>query len=366
MIPSETLKSKLALSFTAVVSLLMSAPFAGAQEVTDVITSMGMSFQKTYREIRDVPSFRSGRVFLYVQDGNFEIQDGCIRPAFWGPNIPRDECPLGATGYITSGDLDSPVDLPYASVTAIFGANVVAPYRSGGLFLRAAPPSKLTRPLGGFRDKGEVIFFNILSPTGNFRQYPQTFYDREFKFDSSEKNKMRQEWVPGAYSFAAPSAVNPSREAVINNTVFPMIEGREKIANRFSGFHFTFDVSGNWTPDGFYKIKTKRPFVVRWAGVTVNNVVRSDKLYFSMKKLSDEANPLSEIKPGPNVFPNFAGSVRGILLQSPYVTSVSLPPLFKAGEKAVLRLHFDRVIQNSGIAYDLSDRFFEMPVVFVD
>lgn len=368
MISSETLKSKLALSFTVAATLLMSVQHSSAERnvVRDVRTDLGMGVDKYYREIRNVSSFRRGNVFIYMSDGIFVFQEGCARPAFWPANIPLDPCPLGATGFLTNGDIDSPIANPYYSIISIFGAAAVAPYRAEGMFLRVAPASRLERPLGGFIDFGRVAFYNLLSRTGDIRQIPLTYYVQDFDYDETQKKKIEEEWVPGVYSFSLPAVNFPDRSSNISNTIFPMIEGREKIKNRFTGFHFTFDDPANWRADGFYQIKTRRPFTVRWAGVTTTNVIRSDKLYFVMRKLEDPSNPLS---PASNdvIFPNFSDDVeQRILLQNPYTTSITLPPLFPAGTKAVIRLRYSRLIQNTGAAYDLSDRYFEIPVVFVN
>jgi hypothetical protein len=142
---------------------------------------MQLSANKTHYQVsRQSLRFDGGELNLHLRDGNVILDGACVidpQLFFFGPsNIPS--CPLGATGFIASGDVDRDGvrdDNQYWSVASVIPAFVIEPSRPEIPQLYSGPPSKLPRPLQNFRDDAVVTFYNIA--TDVVRQYDLTQYE---------------------------------------------------------------------------------------------------------------------------------------------------------------------------------------------
>jgi hypothetical protein len=141
---------------------------------------MNLSANKThYQTGPQALRFEGGELDLFLRDG-LVILDACaIHPQlfFFGPsNIPP--CPLGATGFVATGDVDRDGvrdDNQYWSVASVIPAFVIEPSRPEIPQLYSGPPSKLPRPLQNFRDDAVVTFYDV--STAVVRQYDQSRYE---------------------------------------------------------------------------------------------------------------------------------------------------------------------------------------------
>ena len=142
---------------------------------------MELSADKTHYQVSGQSlRFEGGQLNLHLRDGNVFLDGACVidpQLFFFGPsNIPP--CPLGATGFIATGDVDRDGvrdDNQYWSVASVVPAFVVEPSRPEIPQLYSGPPSKLPRPLQNFRDDAVVTFYDI--STDVVRQYDLTQYE---------------------------------------------------------------------------------------------------------------------------------------------------------------------------------------------
>ena len=313
-----------------------------------------------------------------ARDGNF-FYDGCNSPFFYFPGGP---CPLGATGFVSRG-LENDPELrglgPYFSVTELSAAVLLNPFDSVSAKLISAPPSLLPRPNAGFVDKSLSVFFDLQTP--NIRQYPIALYEFTRNYLTNERTRFDGEVVPGTYRYSFASLANPLVPINIDINQFPKLDGYRKINSQPQGVRFknvTYD-------DGFAVLN---PFVlntITWEGNTSSLIFPSvDLSYFSIKRLTDPTDPLSDpviynllgpfivdpttgfLIPNPTIplFPNFAGaSDTRVLLQNALNTSFILPPNFiDPGQTGVIDLEFVIYRPTSGVVYENSTRRFRLPV----
>lgn len=141
---------------------------ATATASADVAMSLSadkLHYQTTPMTLR----FETGSLDIVVRDGAVILDPACVidpQLFFFPPsNIPP--CPLGATGFVASGDVDRDGvrdDNQYWSVSNVIPALVIEPARPELCQLYSAPPSKLPRPLSDFDDDSVVTFFDISTP----------------------------------------------------------------------------------------------------------------------------------------------------------------------------------------------------------
>ncbi len=142
---------------------------------------MLLSANKTHYQINGQSlRFEGGELHLLLRDGLVVLDGACVidpQLFFFGPsNIPP--CPLGATGFVATGDVDRDGvrdDNQYWSVAGVIPAFVVEPSRPEIPELFSGPYSKLPRPLQNFRDDAVVTFYDI--STAVVRQYDQARYE---------------------------------------------------------------------------------------------------------------------------------------------------------------------------------------------
>jgi hypothetical protein len=142
---------------------------------------MALSANKTHYQVSgQTLRFQGGELDLFLRDGLVILDGACVidpQLFFFGPsNIPP--CPLGATGFIATGDVDRDGvrdDNQYWSVASVIPAFVIEPSRPEIPQLYSGPPSKLPRPLQNFRDDAVVTFYDI--STDVVRQYDQSRYE---------------------------------------------------------------------------------------------------------------------------------------------------------------------------------------------
>jgi hypothetical protein len=142
---------------------------------------MDLAANKTHYQVGpQTLRFEGGELDLFLRDGLVILDGACVidpQLFFFGPsNIPP--CPLGATGFVATGDVDRDGvrdDNQYWSVSSVIPAFVVEPSRPEIPQLYSGPPSKLPRPLQNFRDDAVVTFYDI--STAVVRQYDQSRYE---------------------------------------------------------------------------------------------------------------------------------------------------------------------------------------------
>lgn len=145
----------------------------------DLVMALGAN--KTHYQISGQSlRFEGGELNLFLRDGLVILDGACVidpQLFFFPPsNIPP--CPLGATGFIATGDVDRDGvrdDNQYWSVASVIPAFVIEPSRPEIPQLYSGPPSKLPRPLQNFRDDAVVTFYDI--STAVVRQYDQSRYE---------------------------------------------------------------------------------------------------------------------------------------------------------------------------------------------
>jgi hypothetical protein len=357
------------LSLPLVSALLASATLPAVADV-----ALTLSSQKSYRQNKKGESvFRGGRFDITLRDGNGIYVAGCVREAYWPPNVPLDPCPGGSTAFILFGDVDPevPNGFPYYWMTDVIPALIIEPRRPDLCKLRAAPASDLPRPSTDFKDASYGLYYNLHE--ADVRESVITRYDSARTYGPDQRGKFEDEIVTGVYHYLFPRLGQSNLRVPISPVIYPMPEGYAKINNQKTGVQFIDN--GNWS-GGFMELSYIKPNVIQWKGfspaVTYPAV---DNLYFSMRFLANPRNPRSEItivnpvtSEAPASF--FPGYVNGgdprILLANPFVESFTLPPVFPGGSTAVIELELDRAFQTGGVTYDFSTRKFQIPVKIVN
>jgi hypothetical protein len=334
-----------------------------------------------YRQGQAGTAFNGGTFAFNVRDGQFLYAPaGCYGFLYFPPG---PGCPVGATGYVSRGLENDPVLSgrgPYFSVTDIAPALILQPFAPQSVILVSAPPSLLPRPLGGFTDRSLSVFFNLQTPF--IRQYPISIYNFERDYTSGERKRFDGEVVTGTYRYNFASLVNPMVPAVLSINQFPTIDGYRKINNQPQGLRFT-----NVTyDDGFAVLDPFSLSTLTWEGNTPSFIAPGlDLAYFSIKPLSDPADPLSDpveydgrgpfiesppgsffLIPNPTVplFPNFTGpTVTRVLLPNALDKSYTLAPNFLTpGTTGVIDLEFEIFRPTTNVIFDNSIRRFRLPV----
>lgn len=353
---------------------LVSALFASATLPAVADVALTLSSQKTYRQNKlGQTAFRGGRFDIVLRDGNGIYVAGCAREFYWPPNVPLDPCPGGSTAFVLFGDVDPDVPNlgPYFWMTDVIPAIIIEPRRPDLCKLRAAPASDLPRPSTDFKDSSFGVYYNLHE--ADVRESVITRYDSARTYNDGQRGKFEDEIVTGVYHYLFPRLGNSDLRVPISPVIYPMPEGFAKINNQKTGVQFI--PNEKWSR-GFMELSYIRPNVIRWKGFAPQVTFPSvDKLYFSMRFLSNPKNPLSDttfVNPDTSEAPAsfFPGFVSGgdprILLPNPFVESFTLPPVFPGGSTAVIELELDRSFQTGGVTFDFSTRKFQIPVKVVN
>jgi hypothetical protein len=312
-----------------------------------------------YRQAPTGTAFEGGVFSFNVRDGVI-IFDGCEAPFFYNPS---PLCPIGSTGFVSRGLEDDPLLNglgPYFSVTEISPAIILRPFAPQNALLVSAPPSQLPRPLLGFENRSISCFYNLF--TNFIRQYDVSIYDFARDYAAGERKRFDGEAVPGTYRFNFAALAHPINPAVLSINLFPKLDGFRKINNQNQGVRF-LNVAYD---DGFAVLDPFELNTVKWEGNGVNFLsTASDAAYFSIKRLEDPSDPLSDpdLEAVP-LFPNFSGpNTSRVVLQSPLVNSFIIPPNFmQPGNTGVIDLEFVVVRRTTGVIIEQATRRFRLPV----
>jgi hypothetical protein len=350
----------------ALTSVLLASVVVPAQ--ADV--AMQLNSRKTYRQNKkgDV-LFRGGSFDVAVRDGRTKYgrPGGCESEYYFRPS---PGCAGGTTGFVIYGEPRGDLDGPYFWFSEVVPAIIIEPRQPQYCLLQAAPPSDLPRPYSGFTDSSYGIYYN-LHDSATVREYVITRYDNSRNYSAKQRDKFENEIVPGVYHYQFPRLRDPISKVSISPVIFPMAEGYAEKNNQKFGVLFN---STRWTKKGFMELSSITPNIVKWSGFNPSSTFATvDRLYFSMRYMQNQKNPLSDVTysdpQGNNpasIFPNFLndGDPR-ILLANPFVNTFTLPPIFKSGTTAVIELELDRAFRTGGVTYDLSDRKFQIPIMYV-
>lgn len=360
---------------------LISALIGSAALPVEGQITYDLSLEKTYRQDKRGIKFTDGSFDAYLEDGNAFAILGCEQAYYVAPGIMSDACSPGTTAFLTSGNFNGvEIDEPYFLVTNIIPAQIIAPHAEESVSLIAAPASELRRPSGGFHDDSFSLWFNLHAVDGSTREYDVTRYYQHKYYSARQRQKFENEIVPGVYHYSFPrmnpynlSSVPP---AIIKAVIHPMAEGNAKLNKRQVGFGFDKVNENRWNK-GFVELSFNKPNKITWQGLDPTNViVGTDRLYFSMKVISNPRNPKSSTDLIDHysleyqaVFPNFQTTKDiepRIWLANPFVGRFTLPPVFAGGTKGVVELELSRAMQTGGVTYDFSNRRFQIPVVVVN
>ena len=322
--------------------------------------ALALSANRTYYQSNAFNlRFDGGSLNLYFYDGNYTYDTGCPLNGAAIALPPSDipPCDRGATGFVASGDANGDGvrdDSSYWSIITIVDSVLVEPSRPELCELFAGPPSAMPRPLIGFQDETDVVFYNIRAVDS--QQYDLTEYtlDRSYGAGTAELKRMNEEIVPGQYVFTFPRKEMPeSTPVAFKVTIVPTLEALgSNTRNRRSGFRFT---SGSWYQE-YYQMDPRLINRVRWVGNDRTVVRAGDQLYFSILDSTESiiAFPPTEIQ-------------SPVRLNNPTVKSYNLPPFFfVVGDEGVMNLQYNRQLGSSAAAFDASGRDFRAKVLFVD
>ncbi len=361
----------------------LSAPIISALLASSLLpasaqVSLDIASDKAYRASKKAMNFLGGTFDVNIRDGDGVYVGGCARSAYWPPNVPLDPCPGGATAFLLFGDIAGAGlsnSIKYYWVTTVIPAIIIEPRRPDLVYLSAAPASDLLRPSKGFSDGSFALYYNL--HTTGVSEYIISRYSNTRIYGPKQRGKFESEIVPGVYHYTLPRLHYPNLKAALSTVIYPMAEGKQVINRQTVGLDFTFDDSRNWTKNGFVELSYIKPNIITWTGLTPSNVfAQVDSLYFSMRVMVNPNNPASALdlidndtpdqKPQ-SIFPGFAtGNDPRVLLANPYVQSITLPPLFASGTRAMVELELDRNFQTGGVSYDFSRRRFQIPVIIVN
>ena len=357
-------------TLTLLAATLAVAPINSQAQLTDTRPAYFQANSvANYRQLSTGVVFDGGTFSFELRDGLSIFEAGCIGPAYFPPS-PR--CPIGATGYITRGDVngDGVEDAGrYQSVLSIARASAIRPFEPEKIALVSAPASRLPRPLRGFVDNSRSMFFNLMAPP--YRQYVFTNYTFDRTYTPANRTSFDEEIVPGSYVFNCPSIASTIYPVVITVNMFKQLDGFRKINNQRQGFQFT-NVRRDLRYDSNFAVLNPNVInTITWEGNTLDLIApAADRAYFSIKALEDDEDPLSDPSPGTPIFPNFTGppgSVTRVLLDSPLEQSYTLAPNFLIpGQTGIVDLEFEIYRPTTSAVEELTTRRFRLPVVVLD
>ncbi|MDB4508173.1 hypothetical protein N9051_01175 [Akkermansiaceae bacterium] len=348
---------------------------------------LSLSDNKTYLQVgpREF-SYQGGSLGTSIADGSFTLAACSYFPFGSGSPLrisPNISCPLGTTGFVTAGDVDGDLIRDtnrYFSISQIQGALQVEPFQTDRIRMIAAPPSALSRPIGGtgWEDNSIVIWFDQI----NFpvRAFELTRYDTERNYLQNQLQLQFDEVVPGTYIFEAPLLNDLQREFIFRITHLPMVEawpGR----GRFPGLNeFTLLNDELWS-NGVIEIDPRVFNRFDWRGFNGNTVLLGDTTTFSMVARNNPIirpsfDPLTlevidaEIPVGSVVFPPYDPAVaEGDRVAERIATPSSNYEIgayfFFPGEEVTAVLNFNRSSYSTGNSIDASNRQFQWNIRFV-
>lgn len=332
---------------------------------------MSLTSRATYRQNKSNVIFQGGSFDIELNDGQGYYVPGCVWTSYVPPTS-GEGCGLGSNTFLIFGDpFDNGTFGPYFALSSIVPATFIEPARPELCFLTAAPASTLPRPLAGFVDNGYALYYNL--HTSSIRQYTVTNYSTSRRYTKDQRAKFVSDIVPGAYYYSFPRLGSPNLPVAVSAQIYPMPEGLAKINNQEVGLKFTN--FGTWNGQGFMQVSYNKPIIFTWQGLIPSVVFSaSDSLYLSLRVLSDPKDPTSPTDLVDNttgfpqsIFPAIqSGSDPRVVMTSPYVTSFTAPPIFDGGTRAVLELQLERSLQTGAVAYDLSKRTFQIPIIVVN
>jgi len=361
----------------------------------------------TSTNFRDVGDFG-----VLLRDGNVIINAGCGLNGsltYFGAN-PIAGCPIGATVYVATGDINpagpppppvfndfgaigpirvySPDDMTYWEVpTAPTDAVAIAPSYPQYCQLYAAPPSKLPRPIGTFDDETLTVYGNIQSESVREYSLPRYRYALSYSSlnypdETAAGNAMRAQIVPGEYDFLFPELQAPTVSVKIPVIYRNTPEGYGIISGTSikQGFRFT-KLNGAalvWSADGYVQMDPRLANTLEWEGNGIEIMFpTTDVAYFSVLDLGTPlpgAPDRAPAVPETTLFPGFtAPAISRVLLPTPIDTSYTIPPRVVVlaahgtpGREGVAEVTIERATPTSSVSTDYSQRRFQMPVRFVD
>ena len=345
---------------------------------------LSLADNKTYRQTGPRTSiFEGGSLATDIADGNATVA-GCAYNGFSFRVFPDIFCPLGTTGFVTAGDVDGDLERDtnrFFSIAQITAARQVEPFQTERIRMIAAPPSALSRPIGGqgWTDRSIVIWFDQI----NFpiQAFELTRYDTERNYLENQLELQFDEVVPGTYIFETPRLNDDLRPFVIRITHVPMIEawpgrGRVPTINEFTLLNDDL-----WNGDEI-EIDPRIFNRFDWRGFNGNTALNGDTTNFSIINretfFRDSFDPLTgiltadaPIAPGNVVFPPYDPIVAPAerfreLIATPSNNYEVGPFFFNVGELATAVLDFDRNLISTGNSRDTSGRQFTWDIRFVD
>ena len=357
MIRTKTLSLLLASAFIG-----LSAPAFGQR------VQLELSSRKEYRQSKANIHFTGGTFFVHFLDGLI-IYGPCTSPVYLAPGEVIGACAPGTSGYVSYGSLEGVpvITRPYLLVTGLIQAVAVEPRQPARVKLVAAPASLLPRPSGGFTDSSVSLYYNL--HTTSIAEYTVTQYNFTRTYTAAQRSKFEGEIVPGVYHYSFPRLKKPTMPAGIAAVIYPMIEGLATKNSKTSGFEFTKYNNNNWNAAGFVTLSSRKPNTIAWRPLTTANTFAAvDKMYFSMRPISNQTNPESAVnRNGVSIFPPFANAADSrVLLPNPFTTTFTVPPIFAVGTKGVIEVEVERNFPTGGVTYDFSRRRFQLPFVIVD
>lgn len=297
---------------------------------------------------------------------------------------PNLFCPLGTTGYVSSGflgDDDIRTSNAYISISQIQRALQVEPFQPERIRMIAAPPSALARPIGGtgWSDRSSVIWYDQI----NFpvRAFELTSYSTEREYLQNQLELQLDEIVPGTYIFEAPLLNDDLREFIFRITHLNMIEawpGRGRVP---SINEFTLLNDDLWS-NQVMEIDPRVFNRFEWRGFNGDTVIQGDTTTFSMIArnnpiVRDSVDILTGelielgIPVGSVVFPPYDPIIGdGDRVPEQLPTPSSQYELgsgfFNVGEEVTAVLDFNRSSFSTGNSLDVSTRSFRWDIRFIE
>ena len=338
---------KLSISFAAALCLI-------AAQSAEAQLSMRYRVTKScFQSAAFSQAFTGGNFVVVTEDGNAYLSPCAFHPS--PVPFPADPifCPLGATGFIASGDVDRDGvrdDLSYWSLSKVVPAAYIEPYRPDRVFLAAAPASTLPRPLGLFVDGSATVFYNI--QTTSTLQYDLSAYGlvRPYGAGLGELARLKSDLPYGQYVFTFPAVGRPDQSLALPISIVPFIEPFQPTTAEKINFRIT---NSRWNA-GALELDPRVINKFTWQGNN-SSVIRTgvDVMHFGIYDPTD-------------TFTTFPPSGE-LLIPNPLTTYYNLPPFFyNVGDTGVGRLSFDRNLAVNQFTADLSRRVFKFNVSFID
>jgi hypothetical protein len=329
-------------------TLLAAALLTGTLSAVTINSNVNRTFVLTSPT---ASTYLTGSTNVTIIDGSITLSP-CFQPSpFVIP--PNPGCPLGTTAFIQAGDVDGDGvvdDRSYWSVASVQKGTIIEPYYPIAVTLSAAPPSKLTRPLGDFRDNSLGVFYNILGGSINLYEISSYRYNRQYDINllANAYQLHAEQWVPGVYVYSIPIKGQIGKFAALRMTITSMVE-----ANGYRKGLRGFGLNNiNWANNA-YELDPRLISTLQWTGNTISNTIASDVVEFAMRNTDGDI-----VYPVPNT---------PYRLDSPYLTKLNiLPYVFNKGDIGTSQMTFSRSLSTSGIASDTSTRSWAWNNRFID